>query len=133
MKIKPAFASIFLGVMVAATTISTTTSANDGIRLDMIDEFGKSPYRVAQQFHSEYKRHIYSKWNPPRNAKGAYVKVKMTINKIGAVEKPRIETLNDELRLSMEEAIQMAQPFPLPRSKEAIRLTRSFETTFFVK
>jgi len=127
-------ASLFLSIGLFATavipiTISTAQAADYG----SIDEWGQSPYRVVQDYHAVYKEKIRKVWSPPRNSKGAYVKVRVSLSPDGLVRSVKIQTLNDELRLSMESAINSAQPYRLPLEKTANRKARGFEATFFVE
>lgn len=98
-----------------------------------IDEWGQSQSAIVKEYHRLFKREISKVWFPPRDAKGAFVKVKFYANNDGSVKNMKIETINDQLRLSMQAAINTAQPFPLPINKDTKRMVRKFEGTFFVQ
>lgn len=99
-----------------------------------IEEIGQPPLKVVKQYHKVYKAQIYNQWKQPIDSKGAYVRVRMFINPNGLVkaETIKVETLTDELRRSIIDAISTAQPFLLPTDRATASKARKFEGVFFV-
>lgn len=110
-----------------------TAHANYEHLYAQIDEYNKTPSQIAKQYHAVYRAAILHHWKQPKGAQGAYVRVRMSIKPDGNVRNARIDTLTDELRLSMQNAIYAAQPYIVPTAPSAARLTMKVDTVFFVK
>ena len=81
----------------------------------------------------DFRNRVLRAWQPPLNTQGESAMARIILTESGSVSSITVQATHPKVKISVEQAVRAAAPFPMPSDPELRKFSRTFTVMFTVK